>query len=883
MDFASAAARLGALAPTATFGWDSEGSSGGLLVLGWSNAEVVCLYSSKKFILCKINELNGSLKYVLFFYGEPQVDKRRIIWEQLQWFLEEFKNVLVIGDFNQVERGSDKLGGSNRIRGIEAFLDWRFSSNVTEVPFSGPKFTWSNKREGDDLILERLDRAYITEEWFDHSPDGKINHEPIVCSDHVAITYHEQPKASTSNRPYQIENWCLAFPEIKEIVGNLWKEEVRGSFMFQLSRKLDKLRSKMQYWCLDNKKVWGINWRKLTKDLRISGMNVSTLHEGEGYIQHINLLIPESLLGFSFWKQRMKANWIRYGDCPTPTMYRKVKQRQLQSLILTLRNEEDMWVEGERGVKDVILSSIKDIYNPITNDNHGEYIDLLLRQLAIPCLSEEERGWLDRDFSEEEIKKAMFDMHCSKSPGPNGFTVDFFKVYWNEVGRLVTNSVMEFLRIGNMLKERNQSLPVLIPKAKVGPSKSDYGKSACLHPRKSGLAFSSKSFTSSGVFKSLDKDDISVYLNDDAMLFFKASKEACMCISDILLRFGKASGQKLNLQKSLIKFSPDVDNDMKVAIKQILSMPETDNMGINLGAPIDIQGKNSTHFQFLVDKVTEKIISWSSLRLSQSAKLILINTVLLKIIWLEGEYKWTQSVIIAGWIQHYILLFNSEDGKHSNRCTVFIATLWGLWKSRNARCFKGSTETISSVRDFINLAMNDHEIFNLQASPTPDLEVYDRENPTFPPGFYHVDLGKDKSGYDDFTVEVDGSWDKKTRRVGISWAVKSIQQGNAMDEGGKHGVAASAIQCEAWACLEAMKWARAKGKQGILVLSDSIGLLTNLQGNHGKDISISWLLKELRVLKASFQRCTILKVQRDQVQKANDIARKCRTNLLTLL
>ncbi|XP_021757317.1 uncharacterized protein LOC110722350 [Chenopodium quinoa] len=235
------------------------------------------------------------------------------------------------------------------------------------------------------------------------------------------------------------------------------------------------------------------------------------------------------------------------------------------------------------------------------------------------------------------------------------------------------------------------------------------------------------------------------------------------------------------------------------------------------------------------------------------------------------------------WIQHYILLFNSEDGKHSNRCTVFIATLWGLWKSRNARCFKGSTETISSVREFINLAMNDHEIFNLQASPTPDLEVSDRGNPTFPPGFYHVHLGKDKSGYDDFTVEADGSWDKKTRRAGIGWEVKSIQQGNVMDEGGKHGVAASAIQCEAWACLEAMKWARVKGKQGILVLSDLIGLLTNLQGNHGKDISISWLLKELRILEASFQRCTILKVQRDQVQKANDIARKCRTNLLTLL
>ncbi|XP_021771688.1 uncharacterized protein LOC110735810 [Chenopodium quinoa] len=378
MDVDSASTRLGILGPTTTFGWNSDGSSGGLLVLVWSNEVVDCLFSSKNFILCKMNEYNGILKYILFVYGEPQVENRRIVWEQLQWFLEEFKNVLVIGDFNQVESGSNNLGGSTRIRGMEAFLDWRFSSNVTEVPFSGLRFTWSNKREGDELILERLDRAYVTEEWFDHSPDGKIIHEPIVCSDHAAITYLGQPTEMVSNRPYQIENWCLLFPEIKELVGQTWKEEFPGSPMFQLSRKLERLRSKLQYWCLEHKQVWGINWRKLTKDLRNSGMKITSIQEGEGNIRQINHLIPESQLSFSFWNQRMKTNWIKGGDCPTPTMYRRVKQRQSHNVILTLRNEEEAWVEGQGEVEEVILSSIKNIYNPVLPENHGEYIDLLL-------------------------------------------------------------------------------------------------------------------------------------------------------------------------------------------------------------------------------------------------------------------------------------------------------------------------------------------------------------------------------------------------------------------------------------------------------------------------------------------------------------------------
>ncbi|XP_021764020.1 uncharacterized protein LOC110728686 [Chenopodium quinoa] len=466
MNFACAAARLSAINPTTAFGWDSDGSSGGLLVLSWSSDKVECMYSSKKFIFCRMINMNGSMKYVLFFYGEPQVENRKIIWEKLQWFLEEYKNVLVIRDFNQVESGSDKLGGSVRIRGVDAFLDWRFSNNVTEVPFSGPRFTWSNKKEAEDLILERLDRAYITEEWFAHSSNGRIFHEPIVCSDHAAITYHDQPSSTTSNRPYQIENWCLNFPEIRGIVECVWKEEYQGSYMFQLSRKLGKLRSNLQHWCLENKKVWGINWKKITKDLQSTGMNITSLKEGEGFDKHINMLLPESQLCFRFWKQRMKANWVRLGDCPTPTMYRKVKQRQLHNEILTLKTGNDTWVEGQKEVEELILTSIKDVYNPVLNDSHGEDIDLLLRQLDILVLRDEDKIWLDRDFTEGEIKQAMFKMHCFKSPGPDGFTVDFFKTYWYEVGQLVIDSVKQFLRTGNMLKEWNQSLLVLIPKVK---------------------------------------------------------------------------------------------------------------------------------------------------------------------------------------------------------------------------------------------------------------------------------------------------------------------------------------------------------------------------------------------------------------------------------
>lgn len=58
-------------------------------------------------------------------------------------------------------------------------------------------------------------------------------------------------------------------------------------------------------------------------------------------------------------------------------------------------------------------------------------------------------------------------------------------------------------------------------------------------------------------------------------------------------------------------------------------MKKFSKFGSHLGVPIDIAGKKSTHFQFIVDKVMDKVSSWNSVNLSQTQKLILINSVLI--------------------------------------------------------------------------------------------------------------------------------------------------------------------------------------------------------------------------------------------------------------
>ena len=66
----------------------------------------------------------------------------------------------LMGDFNEVLLEEEKSGGNLVcLKRVKAIKECRDACHVMDLGFSGPKFTWSNKRETGDLIQCRLDRC----------------------------------------------------------------------------------------------------------------------------------------------------------------------------------------------------------------------------------------------------------------------------------------------------------------------------------------------------------------------------------------------------------------------------------------------------------------------------------------------------------------------------------------------------------------------------------------------------------------------------------------------------------------------------------------------------------------------------------------------------
>lgn len=117
-----------------------------------------------------------------------------------------------------------------------------------------------------------------------------------------------------------------------------------------------------------------------------------------------------------------------------------------------------------------------------------------------------------------------------------------------------------------------------------------------------------------------------IFYVDDLMLFAKANSKNCATIVEVLDNFCNMAGQKIYLNKSRISFSLNVTGRKKNAICRKLGMLATQNLGRYLGFPLLHQGRNGDVFNFMIEKIQNRLTGWQSKLLSKAGKLVLVKS-----------------------------------------------------------------------------------------------------------------------------------------------------------------------------------------------------------------------------------------------------------------
>ena len=85
-----------------------------------------------------------------------------------------------------------------------------------------------------------------------------------------------------------------------------------------------------------------------------------------------------------------------------------------------------------------------------------------VREVVIPDMN----NMLLAEFSHEEVKITLFQMHPTKAPRHDGMNPLFFQKYWHIVGIDVSNAVLDCINSKKFLQSINFSHITLIPKRK---------------------------------------------------------------------------------------------------------------------------------------------------------------------------------------------------------------------------------------------------------------------------------------------------------------------------------------------------------------------------------------------------------------------------------
>ena len=139
---------------------------GGGLALYWKNS-----------IDSIINKGSDEAWRFIGFYGEPATHKRIEAWNKLRLLNNKHDLPwLCAGDFNEIIRYSEKLGGNNRSQAhMQLFRDVINECKFLDHGYVGDQFTWRKHFADGHSLWERLDRGLANHDWFMKFSSSKIH------------------------------------------------------------------------------------------------------------------------------------------------------------------------------------------------------------------------------------------------------------------------------------------------------------------------------------------------------------------------------------------------------------------------------------------------------------------------------------------------------------------------------------------------------------------------------------------------------------------------------------------------------------------------------------------------------------------------------------
>lgn len=189
----------------------------------WSQEGEICLQVEKGNFIVAITLMNIQDKYEwqwIVVYGPVKDELRESFLDEISMVVKSFsKESCICADFNTIRSEHEKNNDNINWGRIYRFNDCIQDLGRIEIRSSG---LWSNKQS--NMILEVLDRCFVSSKWEDRFPLCVSKMIPCVFPDHKPVLLDTGGEVMKPPYKFRYERWCELEDNFYELEANKWKD-----------------------------------------------------------------------------------------------------------------------------------------------------------------------------------------------------------------------------------------------------------------------------------------------------------------------------------------------------------------------------------------------------------------------------------------------------------------------------------------------------------------------------------------------------------------------------------------------------------------------------------------------------------------------------------
>ena len=159
---------------------------------------------------------------------------------------------------------------------------------------------------------------------------------------------------------------------------------------------------------------------------------------------------------------RSRSRYEDLGEKPSHYFFNLEKRNFTSKVIHKLVKEEGKEVTETSDVLKCQTNFYKELYKEVEIDDSKSIHSILGDNES--KLSDKESQEFEGEITYTELTSALRNMNNNKSPGLDGFTVEFFKFFWVNIGQFTLHSLNFGYRTGSLSITQKQGIITCIPK-----------------------------------------------------------------------------------------------------------------------------------------------------------------------------------------------------------------------------------------------------------------------------------------------------------------------------------------------------------------------------------------------------------------------------------